>query len=63
MHNSIHIEIQCTGDPITAIGETLKVVKAYGKPLPLIFGSYTIIIRPTSDLQDLIEIHLMKSRK
>ena len=59
-----HVEIKaiCKGDKITAISETHKAVKGYGKPMYLEFGKYSIQIKPESDTQDLISIMMLQEK-
>lgn len=59
--NHLQISAKCTGDKITAISECLKVAKAWGKSIVLQFEEgYDIDIRPTSEVQDLINIVSLK---
>ena len=59
-----HVEIRafCKGDKMTAITETHKAVKGYGKAIYLEFDGYSIRVKPESDIQDLIEIMMLKEK-
>lgn len=59
-----HVEIKaiCKGDKMTAISETHKAVKGYGKPMYLEFDKYSIKIKPESDVQDLIQIMMLEEK-
>ena len=62
---SIHIKLAATasGDAITAISTTVKVAKDADVEIDLLIQNINIRVRPTSDVQDIIEIYRLKSNK
>lgn len=60
---SIHIKLAATatGDAITAISTTVKVAKDADVEIDLLIQNINIRVRPTSDVQDIIEIYRLKS--
>lgn len=62
---SIHIKLAATatGDAITAISTTVKVAKDADVEIDLLILNINIRVRPTSDVQDIIEIYRLKSNK
>lgn len=62
---SIHIKLvaTATGDAITAISTTVKVAKDADVEIDLLIQNINIRVRPTSDVQDIIEIYRLKSNK
>lgn len=62
-----HLEIvaRCTGDKITAISNCLNAAKACGKEITLHFDSkvFTMLVKPTSELQDLVLIYQLQMDK
>lgn len=62
---SIHIKLAATatGDAITAISTTVKVAKDANVEIDLLIQNINIRVRPTSDVQDIIEIYRLKSNK
>jgi hypothetical protein len=57
----VKITAECTGDPITAISAMVGVAKNYGEDIRLLFKEgFFIMVRPTSDTQDLFLIYRLE---
>ena len=56
---ALKITLECQGDVLTSITQTIKIAKALGEEsLPLYFKEGFIIhVRATSDFLDVMEIH------
>lgn len=62
----LQLNAKCTGDKITAISGCLEAAKACGQEINLSFNStdeFTILVRPTSELRDLVLIHQLQMDK
>lgn len=63
---SEHLEIiaNCIGDETTAISSCQKLAESYKKNITLNFKEgFSITVRPTSDVQDLVHIWLLEIQK
>jgi hypothetical protein len=60
---STHVKFTAiaTGDDITAISTTAEVAKNADIEIDLLIQGINIRVRPTSDVQDLVEIYRLKN--
>lgn len=58
----VKLSVTATGDAITAISTTVKIAKDADVEIDLLIQNINIRVRPTSDIQDIIEIYRLKSK-
>ena len=62
MSTHVKFSATATGDAITPISTTVKVAKDAHVEIDLLIQNINIRLRPTSDIQDIIEIYRLKSK-
>lgn len=61
--NPLEIIANCKGDEMTAISCCLTLAKAYKEDISLNFKEgFSIRVRPTSDVQDLIQLWMLEAK-